>query len=468
MLLNVYSEHWGLLPTFDLDCTANIVAWNKLRLFLQTYELRSSRRLQVSVVYLFGAWIAVCVYQAVKAWQRVGDEPLDIETVFVLSTTLMLACGISAILFTGKWINDITHIGFPHVLRVKQAELLEKSSHYLVEHDFWNGTYLHSQEAAHARACVHHKHQYPQPTTYFGSRIERAFSADRQNLSQLKVSELRKRAAAQGISQQKIDRAVNSDKPHLALINLVDNGQTAMDEELRRELEQVQYRTDLEAIALAKGVTPDDVDAAGDTVGDDGQPLEQDQVMQRLIELVVNAAKDKHILMHVEHRCDHPVYDKSDANFLDAVQQKVYQEKGEVNIESHLQSPADDETLTKSFSAKLWSKPKAQTAVRAIELAAPAPPKAMAWLSARSRAPSSQYDDTARVHCYRLLETFIHTVQDEYRVGSRSHWGAEDRRTKLWFIVMGQNTIKGFAAALVSGASPLLLHVIDKSGIFDT
>ena len=76
MLLNVYSEHWGLLPTFDLDCTANIVAWNKLRLFLQTYELRSSRRLQVSVVYLFGAWIAVCVYQAVKAWQRVGDDHL--------------------------------------------------------------------------------------------------------------------------------------------------------------------------------------------------------------------------------------------------------------------------------------------------------------------------------------------------------------------------------------------------------
>ena len=139
-----------------------------------------------------------------------------------------------------------------------------------------------------------------------------------------------------------------------------------------------------------------------------------------------------------------------------------------VFVVAHLQSPADDETLTKSFSAKLWSKPNAQSAVRAVELAAPAPPKAMAWLSARPRAPSSQYDDTARVHCYRLLETFIHTVQDEYRVGSRSHWGAEDRRTKLWFIVMGQNTIKGFAAALVSGASPLLLHVIDKSGIFDT
>jgi hypothetical protein len=62
--------------------------------------------------------------------------------------------------------------------------------------------------------------------------------------------------------------------------------------------------------------------------------------------------------------------------------------------------------------------------------------------------------------CYRLLETIIHTVYDEYRAGSRSHWGAEDRRTKLWFIVMGQNTIKGFFAALLSGTSPVLVHAL--------
>eukprot|EP01046_Picozoa_sp_COSAG06_P106803 COSAG06_NODE_53096_length_302_cov_0.581281_1_plen_32_part_10 len=29
-------------------------------------------------------------------------------------------------------------------------------------------------------------------------------------------------------------------------------------------------------------------------------------------------------------------------------------------------------------------------------------------------------------HCYRLLETLIQTVDNEYRIGSRSHWGAED------------------------------------------
>ena len=93
-------EHWGLLPTFDLDSAANIVAWNKLRLFLQTYELRSGRRLQMSVVYVLMAWLAACAYQGVKAWIRRGDEVIDIETVFVFSTTMMLAVGLSAILFT--------------------------------------------------------------------------------------------------------------------------------------------------------------------------------------------------------------------------------------------------------------------------------------------------------------------------------------------------------------------------------
>jgi hypothetical protein len=49
---------------------------------------------------------------------------------------------------------DITAIGFPHVLNVKRAELLDKSSHYLVEHDFWNGHFLHSERATPSRQCV--------------------------------------------------------------------------------------------------------------------------------------------------------------------------------------------------------------------------------------------------------------------------------------------------------------------------
>ena len=82
------------------------------------------------------------------------------------------------------------------------------------------------------------------------------------------------------------------------------------------------------------------------------------------------------------------------------------------------------------------------------------------WLQVRSQSPSDRMSEEMVTQCYRILETIIHTVHDEYRSGSRSHWGAEDRRTKLWFIVMGQNTITGFFGVLLSGISPALVHVV--------
>ena len=98
----------------------------------------------------------MCVYQAVKLWVRRGEQAFDIESMFMLSTTIMLSVGLAAILITGKWINDITQRGFPHVLRVKQAEVLDKASHFLVEHDFFNGRSLHSTTVGEERRCHHH------------------------------------------------------------------------------------------------------------------------------------------------------------------------------------------------------------------------------------------------------------------------------------------------------------------------
>jgi hypothetical protein len=235
-----------------------------------------------------------------------------------------------------------------------------------------------------------------------------------------------------------------------------------MDRELTKELQGRDFtRTDLEARALSEGVTPAVIDKIGDSAENDG-----DEVKETLIAVIVQAARltSKHVVLGVEHTSQHPAYDKSDANFLRAVKQKVDQEKGEVNIESNIQvAPASDQTEGKDARPERTS-----SASREAARAAPAPAQAYAWLAARTQAPSSKQDDEMRTHCYRMLDNFSHTVPDEYRVGSRSHWGAEDRRTKLWFIVMGQNTIKGFAAALVSGVSPLILHIIDKSGVFDT
>jgi hypothetical protein len=84
--------------------------------------------------------------------------------------------------------------------------------------------------------------------------------------------------------------------------------------------------------------------------------------------------------------------------------------------------------------------------------------RAQTWLKER-RSEIGADNDSYRLtlRSYQLLETLIHTVHDEYRSGSRSHWGAEDRRTKLWFIMMSGETIKVFLAALVSGLGRLML-----------
>ena len=46
-------DHWGLLPTFDLSTPGNVEAWNKLRLYLQSAQIKSSRYKQVSVLWCF-------------------------------------------------------------------------------------------------------------------------------------------------------------------------------------------------------------------------------------------------------------------------------------------------------------------------------------------------------------------------------------------------------------------------------
>jgi hypothetical protein len=55
--------HRGLLPTFDLNTPGNVEAWNKLRLFLQSYNIKRSRYLQISALWCF---IAVVIMSVTK------------------------------------------------------------------------------------------------------------------------------------------------------------------------------------------------------------------------------------------------------------------------------------------------------------------------------------------------------------------------------------------------------------------
>jgi hypothetical protein len=59
-------EHWGLLPTFDLNTPGNIEAWNKLRLYLQSTSIKTSRYLQASVLWCFFGVVAMSVIKIIE------------------------------------------------------------------------------------------------------------------------------------------------------------------------------------------------------------------------------------------------------------------------------------------------------------------------------------------------------------------------------------------------------------------
>ena len=63
---------------------------------------------------------------------------VDTESVLQLSNTLQLLIGLSLILYYGNRTNELQGLGFEHMLRVQQAELVSKSAHFLVEHERWH------------------------------------------------------------------------------------------------------------------------------------------------------------------------------------------------------------------------------------------------------------------------------------------------------------------------------------------
>jgi hypothetical protein len=241
----------------------------------------------------------------------------------------MLAGGLGAILYTGKWINDITAIGFPHVLNVKCTELLDKSSHYLVEHDFFNGHYLHHEERpTKSRQCASCRHH---------------------------------------------------------------------------------------------------VKAGSNALG-----------------------------LFSDGKRDDPFYNKDDACLLEAIELKAMQD-GNV-----LKTEMDMEGVETKLDGKGSCDLSTQNSDSRSQINAKTRDASLQWMKARLSKPLTQPDRETKAHCYQLLDKLAATVQDEYGKGSRGHWGAEDRRTKLWFIVLTQNTIGGLFVGLISGLGPVIAHFIFK------
>jgi hypothetical protein len=126
-------ETFGLLPTFNLSSVTNVEAWNKLRIFLQTYEIKDSRRMQYSVLYILAAWVVLSIYQLLRFLSRDDSASSDTASFIVYSNTIQVALGLTAILQCGRRTNEIMFLGFQHMLQMKQAELLSHSFNYITE-----------------------------------------------------------------------------------------------------------------------------------------------------------------------------------------------------------------------------------------------------------------------------------------------------------------------------------------------
>jgi hypothetical protein len=149
-------DSFGMLPTFHLGSITNIEAWNKMRIFLQRFEIEKTRRTQTSVVYMLVAWVGIAIYHVLKYLDRHDGESLaglmDTAAFIVYSTTAQLAVGLTLIISCGSKTNELQAHGFQHMLQIKQAEVISSSSNFLVEREWWR--------SLHETTTHHHKGSY--------------------------------------------------------------------------------------------------------------------------------------------------------------------------------------------------------------------------------------------------------------------------------------------------------------------
>jgi hypothetical protein len=149
-------DSFGMLPTFHLGSITNIEAWNKMRIFLQRFEIEKTRRTQTSVVYMLVAWVGIAIYHVLKYLDRHDGESLaglmDTAAFIVYSTTAQLAVGLTLIISCGSKTNELQAHGFQHMLQIKQAEVISSSSNFLVEREWWR--------SLHETTNHHHKDSY--------------------------------------------------------------------------------------------------------------------------------------------------------------------------------------------------------------------------------------------------------------------------------------------------------------------
>ena len=123
---------YGLLPSFGLHTNQNIIAWNKLRLYLQTYEKENFGRDQLVVFYVFLMVFLMMVIKIVgiidgSVFAVVEDDPEIVDTLAIKLTIvqLMTLVCVGAILYVGMLTARLQDHGLRHILLLRKAQLFD-------------------------------------------------------------------------------------------------------------------------------------------------------------------------------------------------------------------------------------------------------------------------------------------------------------------------------------------------------
>lgn len=124
-------QHYGLLPTFKLSCPENIRAWNKIRIYLCSFNKDIFGREQLIVTYAFALTMVASVIKIIgiftgSVFRVADDDPEIVDTMAIKVIILQVLSGffVGSILWTGMQTTRLQEHGLRHVL------MLSKAQHY--------------------------------------------------------------------------------------------------------------------------------------------------------------------------------------------------------------------------------------------------------------------------------------------------------------------------------------------------
>lgn len=124
-------QHYGLLPTFELKCPENIRAWNKIRIYLCSFNKDIFAREQLIVTYAFLLTMVASIIKIVgictgSVYKVADDDPEIVDTMAIKVIILQVLSGffVGSILWTGVQTTRLQEHGLRHVL------MLSKAQHY--------------------------------------------------------------------------------------------------------------------------------------------------------------------------------------------------------------------------------------------------------------------------------------------------------------------------------------------------